>query len=195
MKLFRAKTTINTTRKIFYLSIAWAIIITATYVYAFLGLINQSEHTALLVGETENLTKEKVTLLTLRGQAVETTRARQELADYFIPKDGVVTFLNRIQDLGESGGVDLKVNSVLEEGEETSPEQFEYLKLSMSGSGNWTDVYRFESLMELMPYKVIVDSVRLEKIQSEVGSGLSRKKSTANLGWKVVLEIRILKLK
>ncbi len=195
MKFFETKTSSSTTVKVFYLSVFWAIFIIVIYGFAFLKLVGQNERTSILVLDTENLTKEKVTLLTLKGQAVETTTARKKLADYFIPRDGVVTFLNNIQDLGRSNNVELKVDSVLVEDESGSPEQFEYLKLAITGSGTWTDVYRFESLVELIPYKVIVDNVRFEKKQPEGDSGTTSKGKSVDAGWRVKLELRVLKLK
>lgn len=183
------------TRKVFFLAIFWSVIITIVYSYLFFILFKKNESTAFLVAETENLAKERVTLLTLRGQAAETVTSREKLADYFIPKDGVVPFLNGIQDLGRSNNLELKVNSVTVKDEESSPDQFEYLKLAVEGAGNWADVYRFSSLAELLPYKVIVDNVRFEKFQEGASLLPDAKKNYSKSGWKVTLELRVLKLK
>ena len=170
------------TKKVFFTALFFSLAMLGLYFYGFSQIINENKSTAQLSADVERLTKEKDEQMMLKTTVAETELARKKLSSYFIPSDGLVPFLNRIQLLGEENGLELKVGSVVIDTDmaTTSASIFETVRMSLDVTGEWSDVHRLVSLLDLMPLKIFIDRADLEKIVDTSPTDASKKKSKPN---------------
>lgn len=182
-------------QKVFLAALFFSLLVMGLYCYAFIKVFKKNEQIALLESQIKVRTEENNNLTSIKERIADTVSARAKLNSYFIPKDGVVPFLNGFESLAEENNLLLKVDSVAIEDEAAAPNLFEHVKLSAEVTGAWSDVYRFSKLIELMPLKVAVDMVDFEKILRQTEALTPKQKVPADPGWKGTFDIRVLKLK
>ena len=107
----------------------------------------------------------------------------EKLDSYIIAPDGEVDFINKLEDIGRSHGVDVQTNSVGVQASKELPTTMQYLALKVTAQGGWGGVYRFASLISNLPYKILVD-------QADI-SDISDKSTTTRQVWQGVFTIRV----
>ncbi len=135
----------------------------------------------------------------------ETKRDREKIATYFVGEGEVVEVLQKIESIGMLSGAAVTVNSVTDETvakkkakksdsdedkekKEETPESL--IRLGISAEGDWLSVYRFLSLLELLPLAQSVERVSLEKThETEI------KNDDTLPEWKGLFEIKLRKEK
>ncbi len=187
-------------KKVFFISLAASILIVGAYWYTFVKILRENIQVAALSSSIQALTKQRDVLASLSDRVKSTEDDRSKIDGYFIPRDGVVVFLNKLQSLADENGLDMAVNSVAIEDSPLSPDIFEVVDVSFTGIGEWSNVYRFVSLINLMPLKIFVDGVDLEWSSDSAASAnglvFSKKKGSATHPlWKAVVDLRVMKLK
>lgn len=196
MRFFSLQTS-DSTKKIFVAAIFSAIIIVGAYCYLWTKIIQKTRNVGVLLGEVEALNIEKEVFAAIKGRIEETVSVREKLAGFFIPKDGVVSFLNMIQALGAENKLEFRVDSVTIEDEAEAPETFENVKLNIEAEGAWADIYRFVALVELLPLRVFADKIDLQVSSDGTRSGSTSKNKAPLNGqnWTGNISLRVLKLK
>ncbi len=184
-----------TAKKIFLLALIFSVCVIVMYSLLFVTIIRKNTALASLAENVKSQMAEKNTLTSLKEKVEATEASREKIKNYFIQKDAVVPFLNSIQALGEDNGLDLKIGDVTLEDAPMWEDVFESVKMKIEVVGDWSDVRRFVSLIDLLPFKVIIDQVNLEKVVAEGSSNGGKKVALADLGWKGIMEIRVLKFK
>ena len=184
------------TKKIFIVALFASILVTGSYCYLWFRIFEKNQAISELLFETETLTAAKENLATAKGRVEETAPTRDKMSDLFIPKDGVVAFLNKVQDLGAENNLKFKIESVTIEEEPTAGDFFENVKLNIHIEGLWSDVYRFGTLLELLPMRVFVDRTDFEIVPKKNNFIDSSKKPALSVPeWQGNFTVRILKLK
>ncbi len=176
-------------RRILFTALGLNLIAAGAYLYAFMGIQQKERYTAKLATDITTLAAQKENLKSAKKNVSETAAARDLLDGYFVPKDGVVKFLNLLQSLGTENHLLLKVTSVGIAAAPLSPDILEMIDVHLEVSGAWSDVSRFAALIETLPFKVYLNTVSLAK-SSEVAT--TGKPSPT---WKGTLNIGVLKLK
>lgn len=196
MRFFNLQTP-SAIKKIFITAIFLAMIIIGAYCYLWTKIIQKTRNVAAILGEMEALNNEREVFASIKGRIEETVSVREKLVGFFIPKDGVVSFLNMIQALGVENKLEFKVDSVTIEDEADAPETFENVKLNIEAEGAWADIYKFVALVELLPLRVFADKVDLQVANEEARSGSTSKSKVASgsQSWKSSISLRVLKLK
>jgi hypothetical protein len=177
---------------IFILALCINILAAGAYSFIYFKIQQNSKHFAELSDEIDLLEAKKKNLKSVKNDIFETTALRDEIDNHFIPKDGVVNFLNSIQALGAKTNLKLEVGSVSVEPLSPVSEIFENVNVKMNFSGKWPNVYRFLAVTELMPFKVTVDEAGLDKVSGAVPDD---KKIRVEDTWKGTLNIGVLKIK
>lgn len=195
MKFFSVKTFDNKTKKVFITALLFSFAIIGLYCYLWVKIIQKNQNIALLLGEVETLNMEKETFYSIKEKMSETAPLREKLTEFFIPKDGVVSFLNKIQSLGTENELEFKVDSVSIEDDASAPDSFENVKLNIEAEGAWADIYRFSTLMELMPLKVFVEKVDLEIVPIANLDVSKSQTESSNAKWKSKMNLSVVKLK
>lgn len=89
---------------------------------------------------------------------VANNEPRENLANYFIPPEGAVGFIELIESLSQYGaGVSIESVNV----EPYSNNNFEWLVVDVSASGGWNDVVGTLSLMESLPVRMEAEEVSI----------------------------------
>lgn len=189
------------TWKFFFTTLLINILVAGAYSYAFVKIGQENQRVSDLSASVKSLTEQKENLSLIKKTLSDTASMRGQLDGYFVPKDGVVQFLNSVESLGNKNNLDVKILSVTADPADLSPDLFESVKASVEVSGTWSDVYRFASLAELLPFKISASRVDLEKISGETKSSVSatsagsKKPATAASFWKGTLDLNVLKFK
>lgn len=168
----------------------------AIYYYLYTQVQQKNQNIAELKANIEDLTAQKESLKLARDNISETALLQKEIDNYIIPKDGLVKFLNLLETLGSENRLVSSVSTVVMSDSPVNPDIFQFLNVELEVFGSWADVYHFAALIELLPYKVSVSVMKLEKISSDVikvTTGNQKQISTAGRPWKGTFSLKILK--
>src|SRR3989344_1756990 len=177
MKLFKVQH-IGKSYKVFLTALFANLLIMIVYGYIFVQVRHKNQNIADLTKAVVDLTKQKENLKSAKEVVSESVLLRDTISGYFIPRDGVVAFLNSMENMASRNYLELEVLSVSVAPARVSPDVFEVVTGSLEVFGTWSDVYRFVALTELMPYKVYLRKVSVEKFfdeSLETSAGSSKK--------------------
>jgi hypothetical protein len=184
-------------KKVFFAALIFGLVSVGIYCYVFIKIFQENRLVAELNGQIEKLTAEKKDFIRLTEKVSETEAARDKIQSYFIPMDGMVGFLNGLQDIGKGNNLEIKINSVnVITDTSTTTSIFETVSMTSEVVGAWQDVYRFVTLVELLPFGVSINGVNLERTSSDFLPSTSQKKSDPKVSlWRGTVDISVLKLK
>jgi len=184
-------------KKVFFSAITFSLIVVVLYCYVFIKILQENERVAGLNNSIETLTKDKDAIILLKKKVSETEVSRNKINNYFIPVDGMVSFLNELQSIGRENNLDTKINSVsVTSDTKIATSTYETANVTVEVAGLWSDVYRFVTLVELMPFGVSVNGVDLERTVETILSTASKNKNSAKvLLWRGTMDVNVLKLK
>jgi Tfp pilus assembly protein PilO len=171
--------------------VVWVIValgITAVYVFAVSYLLSENRAIVEASREADFLIQRELKIRSLGSTLDAIELEGEKLKTYFIDSRNRIQFLENIEELGESLGVDVEVVSLGEEefAESIDGEASEDLRtvfLSIRVQGEWPRVFHYLSLIETLPSAVDVHSIELE--QASVGD---------TTVWTLSLDISVLKL-
>jgi hypothetical protein len=135
------------------------------YGYLFFVVDSKNKATTLLYSASHQAASDKEKIRGLERTLKDTEEDRNKLSEYFVTKTSAVAFIERIENLGKSAGVELSVNSVSDAAKNSG-----VLQLDFSATGSFSNMYRLMALVESMPYKVTLKKASMQKIgdQQEV---------------------------
>ena len=138
------------------------------YGVMYFDIHNKNKDIARFTNEIENLNENEKSFRDMENILSETQKERGELLSFFVTPDRVVDFIEFIEDLGGSTGLEVTTESVNELGDgESMIGKHEYaqeLQLEIRVVGGKENVLTYLELIERMPYKVFVDSVKLQEV-------------------------------
>ncbi len=94
----------------------------------------------------------------------------EKLSSRIVSRDGTVAFLEMIEKTARDTGLVINTKSVNVTAVPTHIEEFETLNLVLSTEGTWNNTYRFLSILETLPYKVIISGVEVRQLGEDVPS-------------------------
>ncbi|MSU55461.1 MAG: hypothetical protein EXS46_02895 [Candidatus Taylorbacteria bacterium] len=172
------------------------LLVFSAYVWMFFEIQKKNLHIADLVKKVEAINEKQKLFSVVKEKVAETAEKRKQLDLYAISKDGMVPFLNYFQTLENGKNISFKLNSVEIVPSDISGDIYEIVKINLEGTGEWSDVYNFVSLTELMPYKINIEKVELGKgVNGSRVSGQNQKFASSGSVWKIALDFGVLKLK
>lgn len=180
---------------IFCLAVIANVVIVSVYVYIFLQIKEKNQNIASLTDEIAVLSDRKKNLQSVKKIVSDTAVLHSQIDKYFIKKDGVVQFLNSIQALGVENNLSTKITSVAIGQMASTSEVMELLTADVQVAGVWTDVYKFASLLELMPIQLTVERVDYGKATGDSTVLDSKGKSKKAPPWSAVFAVKAIKLK
>ncbi len=182
-------------RKIFYVALVVNLIVAGAYAFVFIKIRAANQRIVTLSGVIDSEAKKKDSLHSAKDIVASTVKEREKLDSYFIPKDGIVAFLNFLQSLGGENNLQIKIDNVNIAPAKPVSKIFETVKISFSALGSWSDARRLVALSELLPYGASLEEVNLEKVSAGVPAGFSKKTKTENGLWKLSASLSVFKLK
>ncbi len=82
---------------------------------------------------------------------------------YFVEKGSIVDFIEYLEGLGVRSGVEFRIQSVDETGDNKTYPNKENLSFKVLAQGDWSAVFTFLSALENVPYRIHITSVDLKK--------------------------------
>jgi len=173
------------------------------YVFVYWSIYKDSKSVASLVTQSSTDFEKSERIRVAKAEIAKNGDFISKIDSYFIPKDGVVTFINEIENLGKSTDVSTTISSIepliIDVKEKNSFK--ETLSVKLEAVGSWKNVYQFVSLLENLPYGIVIDEVQIKLMDStdtlpfKSGSSTIERIRNSNEMWKIVVDFTILKLK
>lgn len=116
----------------------------------------------------------------LKAAMDHTALDRARLESHFVRKDGVVEFINGLEDLGRSEGLVTNINSLSESWQEGNSGS---LMLSLKVSGSFSAIYQYLLLLQELPQKMRITSVQFAAGQSGAPATLSAVQGNSSSVW------------
>ncbi|MBI2045918.1 MAG: hypothetical protein HYT28_00635 [Parcubacteria group bacterium] len=155
----------STTWRVTYFAGVSAIVIFAVYGFAVFFLFQNIEQSALLSGEITEQTQTEEHLRLLKNNIQGTEEERAKIEARFVSEDGMVSFIEQVESLGEVSSSKVVLRSVSIEGEKN-----EALKLELSITGSFSEVFHFMALAEHLPFQVSFVKMSMLKLPKDTKS-------------------------
>ncbi|OHA87951.1 MAG: hypothetical protein A2653_01840 [Candidatus Zambryskibacteria bacterium RIFCSPHIGHO2_01_FULL_43_25] len=184
------------TKKIITIAIVLNIAIWSAVAFVAWNMDNRHDAVILSLSSTEKDLKKDEDLRAIKRSLADNVVTLERINDFFITPDGVVYFIELIENLGDGSGISLNISSVTTESDPKNKSDFkEIIRLRLETIGSWQNTYRFLSLLESLPYKGTIEQVNLninlsgEKLLFDVAP--TKEPRT----WKGYFEVSFLKIK
>ena len=148
----------TTTSFIFGLALATALVGWALYAYLFHEVSAIAHQTVALTSENAQLSDEQSMEVELKNDLAANQARQPVLNSYFVDATDPVPLFETIESYGQETNVTATIDSV---DIKKSPNR---LVVSVTGDGNFADVYRFVALLEAAPYEFSVSSASVRSI-------------------------------
>jgi hypothetical protein len=185
----------KTTKRIFLLLILLNLAAGSLVAGAFILIRRENQQAASFLSEVEEATKIEGNLKSIKAIMLDTEKKRASLDSYFIHDKDLITFLDEMNTLGKSAGVELSVQSVDIDVSSEKALFTEALKLSLQTKAAWPDTYHFLSLLETLPFKVSFEQVSINHESDESVTPAGAKAKPKNILWDGTFTLRILKMR
>lgn len=175
------------TKKLFLTFLVLSVFGLAFDITVFFVIKQRTEAVSIAENQLALAAEKANSLKSVKALMDDTAERRAKVGTFFIKDDKVVDFLDSLDTLGTQNGVKLAINSVaVAPLSKTSSSYLEQLNIKVQVEGSWSNVYRFLTLLETMPYKVSWGRVGFDQV-----SGSAGKQSI----WQGVFDVSIVKLK
>lgn len=171
----------NKVKNIFIFSIFLVVISITVYLSLFLMIRAENIKISELRSDISTVLGKEKQLKSSQNIVEDTKDIREELDSYFISKDGVVDFLERIEAFGNVANVIVEVKSVEIEPINKS-KIVDYLNVIVSAEGEWSNLFYFLDLIESQPLSISANRMNFE--EGKDGSN-----------WVLSLDFNVLKIK
>jgi len=134
-------------KNILIVAIIFNIIAISGYVFAFYIVKEKSKEASVATNDLEVYRTKSANLSTVQYAVDRTREDREKLEKYFISKDEIISFIERIEALGADAKVELKISGIEEVDQNT-------LRFNFSTKGTFVDTMHLVSLVEHLPLKI-----------------------------------------
>lgn len=191
------------------------------YVYVFLEVQKSGRETQSIEQRIDAEHEKARRREAVRDTLEETALEREELESRLVKDTTLVVFFEDLEALAREAGVETDFARISENVEldpivpeataeggagkparDPASDLLEWLQLDIAATGTWSEVYRFLSFVELLPYETTQNNIRLqaspvvqtEAVVDEGGEVISPTVSSENM-WELSFTMRVLKLK
>ncbi len=113
----------------------------------------------------------------------------KKIQSRIVESNGTPSFISKIESLARGIGATVTVSNVSVKPAEQEGEAFEYLSFDVASDGSWNQVYQLLTMIESLPYKVVLSNMTLGQGDFSEGEGQT------NSRWKATFAISVLKKK
>ncbi len=186
-------------KKIFIFCIALNVVIFGVYGFLFWDIRAKNIQVYELISEADRDIKKDETLRAIKLSLNNNQDFISQIDQFFVPRDGVVSFIDLLEKLGHDSGVELTIGSVSVESETKNNNDFkEILRLKLGSEGSWQSVFYFMSLVENLPYRIEFENASLVLAgasDSILFSGNGSRVRTSDEIWEGSFEVLVYKLR
>jgi hypothetical protein len=159
-------------------------------------IASTSTNASLLQSKLEIKLEEQAKLDSMETAVNNASLQIAELEFHFVKKDGVVKFIEYVENLASKQAVRLKTNSVDTEKIEDKNPGFEKLNMKVEAIGKWKDIFVFLEMLELMPYKTVINTMQLSRASGNTEADFTVKtaKNKTTSDWRATVDFSVPKL-
>ncbi|MBI5004895.1 MAG: hypothetical protein HZC04_01780 [Candidatus Lloydbacteria bacterium] len=136
-----------------------ALALFAVYAALVFWVVRTVDKAVFVLGEIAEETHKEENLRLLKNSVQNTEGDRAQIAALFVSEDGIVSFIERVESLGVSSHAQVLLQSVSVEGG--------VLKLDISATGAFSEVFHFLTLLEKLPYRTVFEKVSILKLPED----------------------------
>lgn len=143
------------------LLIILAVVVGGAYIWGLMSLAEGKARIESLAAEVEKAKLKSEEIAAVRQALDEFKSYQEEIENHLIAPDGIVSFVEQVEEVAKEAGVTLKID-FLEEGEsEPKLSGVGRLRIGLSAQGAFEDVVKFGALLDALPYQVFVAGATL----------------------------------
>ncbi len=142
-----------------------------------------------LSGDVSALKIQADRLISLRQVAASTGDELTELAQFFVPADGALAFVEYVENLAQKSALTYRIESfdVVPDPKLTEQDK-ELLRTSIRTTGTLKNTKLFLSLIESLPYNVKVSRADLRRTSPSVGVAVTKDE------WSLIIDFTVVKI-
>jgi len=155
----------SNTKKILIYASASTLVGVLLYAGGFYIVKDKVQETSVVVGELEQA-KEVLDDIDLVNQSiVNTQKDRDRVEGFFVDEEGIVSFIERIEELGARVGVETTLSNL-------NVQNNSELVFSITTAGSFQDVILFAALLENLPFSLTINKAQFShKSGGQIGEG------------------------
>jgi len=184
------------TKKILLIVVILCVVFSAVFAWLFLIIRAKNIYTDSLINESDAIIKSEKRLISQKSLLDSTNKERAKLASLLLDDNSAVAFIENIEKIAENNNI--KVTIGVEESQVLKNKNdntgISILKLHVEGEGSWSNLFRFELLLENEPYNISWTQVELSTDASLSETGQSLKQNIAGeRKWRGIFDFSVLK--
>ncbi|TSC61901.1 MAG: Uncharacterized protein G01um101448_505 [Parcubacteria group bacterium Gr01-1014_48] len=140
------------------------------YVHIYGVIVRKNVEIGTGVRQLSGTSASEEQLADLKKIVAENAKKWEKVSSYVIEANGVVSFVQKIETLGRTLGVDVEISSLTEESPKSEgilPDLLELLTVQLVASGDWKDMLQLLVFIESMPIATRVNDVQLKRVGEE----------------------------
>ncbi len=178
------KLNLKKTHSVVTVTLLLLLVLIIGYVYFLFIIFKINNEQRILGKEVQLQVKKDEHFRAIKKILADTRSERLELNTRFVSKEGVVSFIEKIESLSSVAGASVDIQSV-NIIDAKSKAGYEWLELSVDVSGTWDEVYYLISLVEHLPMAASLFDVRIVYSNTDDGKEV----------WDGYFRVRAVKLK
>jgi hypothetical protein len=153
------------TKQLLMLAAVMAVAAVVAYAFLFISIRDKIKAASLLLNEADAIEQKEKKLGSVEILVKGIEAERRQIHSYIVEKDDSIDFIEMIEELGERAGAPVEVTSIgieplLEDSGES--DTGELLRLNFTSSGSWSSLFYLLSLVESVPFNVLIEQANLE---------------------------------
>lgn len=186
------------TKKILLLVMIPTIILVFVYVYILFDLNNKNQETASILNENEKAYVKNLNFQSTKKIINSSKESILNMSTFFITKDGVVNFINTIESIGKSVGLNISIASVdiktdTNKSNNSQNNNKDELNLDIETEGTWTQTLKFIHLLEYLPFNINLNQVNIINLNMDNSKNNTSKSKTSS--WHGSFAVSVTKFK
>ncbi len=158
------------------------VVFLGAYSTLFIVIKNKNNHISALKNQVDLEIRKDQRLNSVKQLMSDLNIELKKIDTYFISKNGVVNFLEKLESLGSVSNTYISVNSVSVNENKNNNLPYEFLRVEFSSRGSWNSIVKLISLVETLHFGVTIERIQLERLPN---SGF----------WQMNIGLTVLKLK
>jgi len=150
------------TKIIFAVVLALNFILAGLYVYAFYEAKEKNKKVAIASRELEKQLNKEGDIGLVAKTVKETEIQRSKIDTYFIMRDDIVDFTQKVESLGGTSNTELAITGLNTQGNT--------LSFELESKGSFVDIVHLISLIENLPFKLDINKSYINKVSGDGGN-------------------------
>ncbi len=156
--------------------------------YLFILIRNKNAHAGAIANDIATAGTRAADTAKLKRALEDSANARADIDLYFVDQNGVADFLTSLEAFGPQSGAKISISNAdindksISDQTDKSPKT---LKISMSATGTFSQIYRLEKLIENAPYDL--DILRSHMVRSDTLDS----KGNTQTSWNLSLDLEL----